>query len=212
MGGGVVGCSLAYHLSRAGMRPLLLERGELGAGSTARYAGGVRQQFSTEMNVRIGMLSRRLLEAFEDEVGSTADLRQIGYLLRRHQRRADGAVPRNVAMQQAVGLDDVRLLDREEVAELVPELNLDDVVGGTYCPSDGLAGPNEVTPGTSRRRAARGASVVDGTEVDGHRARRRRGQRRRGRGRRASARPLVVNCAGPVRRRGRRAGRASTSR
>ncbi len=80
IGGGVVGCSLAFHLARAGMRPLLLERGDLGSGSTARCAGGVRQQFATEVNVRVGMLSRQLLADFEDEVGATADLREVGYL------------------------------------------------------------------------------------------------------------------------------------
>jgi sarcosine oxidase, subunit beta len=61
VGGGVVGCSLAYHLARGGIKPVLLERGSLGEGSTARCAGGVRQQFSTEVNVRVGMLSRRML-------------------------------------------------------------------------------------------------------------------------------------------------------
>src|ERR1700688_3188464 len=106
VGGGVVGCSLPYHLARSGVRPLLLERGDFGAGSTARNAGGVRQQFSTEVNVRVGMLSRQLLERFPDEVGSTADYRPIGYLFVAtdpdQRRRLEG----NVAMQRGAGLDD----------------------------------------------------------------------------------------------------------
>src|ERR1035437_2707323 len=147
VGGGVVGCSLAYHMARDGMRPLLLERGDFGAGSTPRCAGGVRQQFSTEVNVRVGMLSRRLLERFEDEVGATADFRPIGYLFVATDAAQLEQLARNVEMQRAAGLHDVRLLGPGEVAGIVPDLNVDDVTGGTFCSSDGLAGPNEVTSG-----------------------------------------------------------------
>src|SRR5450759_4261942 len=130
VGGGVVGCSLAYHLARDGMRPLLLERGEFGAGSTARCAGGVRQQFATEVNVRVGILSRELLERFEEETGSTADLRQIGYLLVATTDAQMAQFERNVEVQRRAGLTDVELLDREAVAARVPDLNVEDVVGG----------------------------------------------------------------------------------
>jgi len=158
VGGGVVGCSLAYHLARAGVRPLVLERGQLGAGSTARGAGGVRQQFTTEINVRVGMLSRQLLERFEEEVGAPSDLRSIGYLFVATDAAQMEQLARSVEMQHAVGLSDVRLTTPEEVADLVPQLNIEDVLGGSFCPSDGLAGPNEVTSGyvtAARRHGAR---------------------------------------------------------
>jgi sarcosine oxidase subunit beta len=196
VGGGVVGCSLAFHLARCGMHPLLLERGELGAGSTGRCAGGVRQQFSTEINVRIGMMSRRLLEGFEEEVGGTADLRQIGYLFVASDEEQMHQFERNVEMQHSVGLSDVRVLSRDDVTELVPQLNVDDVCGGTFCPSDGLAGPNEVTAGYVSAARRHGANVVEGTGVDSIE---RSGDAVSGvvaAGRRISA-PLVVNCAGP---------------
>jgi sarcosine oxidase subunit beta len=196
IGGGVVGCSLAYHLARDGMRPLLLERGELGAGSTARCAGGVRQQFSTEINVRVGMLSRLLLERFEEEVGATADLRQIGYLLVASDAAEMEQFERNVDMQHGVGLDDVRVLSRAEVTELVPQLNVDDVHGGTFCPSDGLAGPNEVTLGYVGAARRHGATVVDGTGVDSIERSGDTVTGVRAGGRRISS-PLVINCAGP---------------
>jgi len=162
VGGGVVGCSLAFHLARAGVHPLLLERGELGAGSTARGAGGVRQQFATEINVRVGMLSRQLLERFEVEVGATADLRSIGYLFVATEAAQMDQVARNVEMQHAVGLSEVRLLTSEGVAELVPQLNIEDVLGGSFCPSDGLAGPNEVTSGYVTAARRHGGSVLGG--------------------------------------------------
>src|ERR1700716_2281598 len=110
VGGGVVGCSLAYHLAGGGLRPLLLERGELGAGSTARGAGGVRQQFSTAVNVRVGRMSLAMLERFEEESGSTAALQQIGYLLLATTDSEAAQFARNVEVQRAAGLADVELL------------------------------------------------------------------------------------------------------
>lgn len=196
VGGGVVGCSLAFHLARLGMRPLLLEKGEFGAGSTARCAGGVRQQFATEVNVRVGMLSRRLLESFEEETGSTADLRQIGYLLVATTAEQMAQFQRNVEVQRRVGLTDVELLDRAEVAARVPDLNIEDVLGGTFCASDGLAGPNEVTWGYVSAARREGATVLDGVEVT---AIERSGDAVTGvvAGSERVATPMVVNCAGP---------------
>jgi sarcosine oxidase subunit beta len=187
---------LAYHLAREGMRPLLLERGTLGEGSTSRCAGGVRQQFSTPVNVRVGMLSRRMLERFPEEIGSTADLRKIGYLLLATTEAEAAQFARNVEMQQGLGLDDVRLLTPQDARELVPELHVDDLRAATFCPSDGLAGPNEVTSGYAAAARRHGATILEDTEVteilsaDG-----------RVRGVRAGdARvfaDVVVNCAGP---------------
>ncbi|MGH7723676.1 MAG: NAD(P)/FAD-dependent oxidoreductase [Candidatus Dormibacteria bacterium] len=196
VGGGVVGCSLAFHLARAGLRPLLLERGELGAGSTARCAGGVRQQFATEVNVRVGMLSRQLLERFEEEVGATADLRSIGYLFVASDDAQMEQLTGNVAMQRAVGLDDVRLLTPAEIAELVPQLNIEDVRGGSFCPSDGLAGPSEVTSGYVAGARRHGAQVVDGVGVDAIEVTREAVTGVVAGGTRVST-PLVVDCAGP---------------
>jgi sarcosine oxidase, subunit beta len=196
VGGGVVGCSLAYHLAREGMAPLLLERGSLGEGSTARCAGGVRQQFATEVNVRVGMLSRRMLERFPEEIGATADLRQIGYLFLASSEEEARQFARNVEMQRRVGLDDVRLLTPRDARELVPELRVDDLHGASFCPSDGLAGPNEVTAGYAGAARRHGAVIVEGCEVT---AILREGGRVRGvqaRGVDVSS-SIVVNCAGP---------------
>lgn len=197
VGGGVVGCSLAYHLARGGMRPLLLERGELGAGSTGRCAGGVRQQFSTAVNVRVSILSRQLLERFEDEVGATAAYRPIGYLLLATTPGEAHAFARNVATQRAAGLHDVELLDIDRARELVPELRADDLTAAAWCPSDGLAGPNEVTLGYAAAARRHGAKIVEGCMVEGVE---RDGERvvaiRAAAGRRVAT-PLVVDCAGP---------------
>ena len=197
IGGGVVGCSLAYHLARDGIKPLLLERGSLGEGSTARCAGGVRQQFATEVNVRVGMMSMRMLERFPEELGATADLRQVGYLFVASSAEEQEQFARNVEMQRAVGLRDVQLLDVEGVRALVPELRTDDLYGGSFCPSDGLAGPNEVTAGYAGAARRAGALIVEGCEVsEVLRSRGRVTGVRTADGATVSA-PLVVNCAGP---------------
>jgi len=196
VGGGVVGCSVAYHLARRGMKPVLLEREAIGAGSTARGAGGVRQQFSTEVNVRVGMLSRRMLERFPDEIGVTADFRKIGYLFLASTAQEAAQLRRNVDMQQRVGLGDVRLLTVDEALELVPDLRHDDLVAATFCPSDGIAGPNEVTTGYAGAARRLGARIIEGcgvTAID------RSDDTVTGVmvGSSRVATPIVVNCAGP---------------
>ena len=196
VGGGVVGCSLAYHLARGGMRALLLERGELGAGSTARGAGGVRQQFSTAVNVRVSRMSRAMLERFPEEIGVTADYRPIGYLFLASTAAEAEQFARNVEVQRSAGLDDVELIDVDRVAELVPGLRTDDLTAATWCPSDGLAGPNEVTTGYAAAARRHGAIVVEGIGVDTVDTDAGRVVGVRAGGRRVSA-PIVVDCAGP---------------
>jgi sarcosine oxidase subunit beta len=167
VGGGVIGCSLAYHLARGGLTPLLLERNSLGSGSSGRNAGGVRQQFSTEVNVRVGMMSRQMLERFEDEVGQSADFRQIGYLFLASSEAEAAQFARNVDMQHRVGLRDVALLSVAEALEIVPDVRADDLVAATFCPSDGLAGPNEVTLGYANAARRLGAGIVEACAVTG---------------------------------------------
>jgi sarcosine oxidase subunit beta len=196
IGGGVVGCSLAYHLARGGMRPLLLERGELGGGSTGRCAGGVRQQFSTAVNVRVSRLSRAMLERFPAEIGVSAELRQIGYLFLAGTEAEAAQFARNVEVQRAAGLREVELLDVAGALERVPELRADDLVAATWCPTDGLAGPNEVTLGYAAAARRHGATLLEEIEVTGIDL---EGEAvaavRTTRGRVST--PVVVDCAGP---------------
>src|SRR5260370_41121993 len=75
-----MGCSLACYLSRRGLRAIVIDRGRIGQGATAACAGGIRAQFSTEINIRIGMEAKRVLAGFVEETGHTADFRPVGYL------------------------------------------------------------------------------------------------------------------------------------
>ena len=81
IGGGIVGLSIAYHLAARG-RPdvCVLERGQIGQGATAKATGGIRQQFTSEINIRLSQESLKRFERFEEEMGCPADFRQVGYL------------------------------------------------------------------------------------------------------------------------------------
>ena len=110
-GGGIMGCALAYQLAKRNVDVLLLERETLGSQSTGKCAGGVRQQFSMEANVRLQRMSVRMLEGFEQETGHAADFRQIGYLfvLTLPQQVEDFRT--NMEMWHRVGLTEARWVD-----------------------------------------------------------------------------------------------------
>jgi sarcosine oxidase, subunit beta len=191
-----MGCSLAYHLARAGRRVLVIDRGKIGQGATATCAGGIRAQFSTEVNIRIGMEAKRMLAHFVEETGQTADFRQVGYLFLLATNEERQRFSENVRLQRRLGMEDVVELTPAEAGAMVPGLRTDDLCGATFCPSDGLAGPNEVTYGYANAARRLGAVVLEDTPLDGFLTEggHVRGIRARG-GEIASAETVI--CAGP---------------
>src|SRR5216683_1708691 len=140
-GGGIMGCALAYQLSKRKVDVLLLERETLGSQSTGKCAGGVRQQFSSEGNVRLQRMSVGMLERFDEEIGHPADFRQLGYLFLLTQPQQVEDFRHNMEMWHRVGLTEARWVDAIEAARMVPILNVEDVLGCTFCPTDGIASP-----------------------------------------------------------------------
>jgi sarcosine oxidase subunit beta len=165
VGGGVMGASLAYHLTRRGQRDvLLLERGRVfGQGATAKCAGGVRHQFASQINVELSIHSIRQLEAFADELGQPIGLRQCGYLFLLTRESDVRAFEPNVALQRRLGVP-TEWLSPEAVRRRVPLLRTDDVLAGTFCARDGLADPNSVVAGYVSAARRSGATLL--TEVD----------------------------------------------
>ncbi len=157
----MVGCSLAFYLARQGRSVVVIDRGRIGQGATAACAGGIRAQFSTDVNIRMGMEAKRVLSNFVDETGQTADFRQVGYLflLATDDERARFAEA--VRLQRRLGLDDVVELTPADARALVPGLQTDDLTGATFCPSDGLAGPNEVTYGFANAARRHGVVILE---------------------------------------------------
>jgi len=194
-GGGVVGCSLAYQLARRGLDVVLLEREELGSQSTARCAGGVRQQFSSETNVRLQRLAVQQLLDFHEETGGHADFHQIGYLFLLTRPEHEMDFRKLLCTWHGIGLTEARWVDAAEARELVPVLAVDDVLGGTFCPSDGLASPADVTAGyaaAARRHGARLREHVAVTGIDVAEGRVRMVRTATG----DIATPIVFDCAG----------------
>jgi len=166
VGAWVMGCSLSFQQARLGLRDIVvLDRGEIGRGATLACAGGVRAQFSTEINIRIGMEAKRMLRGFEKETGRPADYREIGYLflLQTEEERKD--FEDSVRLQQRLGVEDVRWLEPEEAATLVGGLEVSDLTGAVFCPSDGLAGPSEVTLGYADAARRFGVTIHENVPV-----------------------------------------------
>jgi sarcosine oxidase subunit beta len=168
VGAGVMGCSLAFHLAQMGRREVVvLDRGEIGRGATLACAGGVRSQFSTEINIRIGLEAKRMLRAFEAETGRSADFRDIGYLFLLATPEERAAFEASVQLQRRLGVDDVRWLTPAEAGFLVAGLEISGLAGAVFCPSDGLAGPSEVTFGYADAGRRLGVQIREGTAVTG---------------------------------------------
>jgi sarcosine oxidase subunit beta len=147
IGGGCMGASTAYHLTRNGIRDVVLLEREpmLAMGSTGRNAGGVRHQFSSEANVKLSIESIRLFERFAEEVGYEIDFHQDGYLFLLSTEKAVTDFRRNIRMQRRLGV---------EVETLLPMKRRDwrrgspsKAIARRLCARDGIADPNGVTMG-----------------------------------------------------------------
>jgi sarcosine oxidase subunit beta len=168
VGGGVMGASTAYHLARRGVgEVVLLEREPfLGQMSTGQCAGGIRHQFSSEINIRLSAESIRMMERFPEELGQDIGLRFCGYLFILTREEDLPSFRDNVDLQHTLGID-TRWLEPADVAGIVPELNLDGVLAGTTYDRDGLADPSGVVQGYAAGARREGVTVVTDTEVTG---------------------------------------------
>jgi sarcosine oxidase subunit beta len=168
IGGGVMGASTAYHLaSRGAKNILLLEREQyFGQGATGRCAGGVRYQFSTDINIRLSLLSLPMLERFEEEIGHPIDYRQCGYLILLTKPEDLRQFEYNVTLQHSLGVQ-TEWLGGDEIRALLPMMRLEDVLGGTFYAKDGLADPNGVVMGYINAANRLGAITLGKVEVTG---------------------------------------------
>jgi sarcosine oxidase subunit beta len=166
VGGGVIGASIAYHLARLGMRDIVvIDRApEPGAGSTSRATGGFRAQFSTEINVRLSLLSREKLLRFKDEIGADPGFAQHGYLFLARSEDALAQLRAAQAIQHACGLHDARMIDADEARAINPAVGDKAVIGGAFCPSDGFIRAMQILRGYIDAATRLGVRFVYGTE------------------------------------------------
>jgi len=147
VGGGIAGTALAYYLARAGMEDVLVvDRDQLGSGSTAASFSGVRQQFSTPFEIELSKRGLRFWKTCEEQFGSPCPFHQTGYLfvstrqevMRRFEAAAD--------LQRELGAGPVEILEPRAVRDVAPWLAVEDLAGGSYTPEDGrVTGTDGVT-------------------------------------------------------------------
>lgn len=167
VGGGVIGLSCAYHLARAGVGDVvLIERDELGSGSTCKAAGGVRTLFSDDVNIELGRRSLRVFESFAEEFGQQIDLHRVGYLFLLDDPAHVTAFERSVARQNEAGIDS-RMIDVAEAARLSPMIRTEGLLGAAWSPHDGHCTPESVVLGLAGAARRAGATLVRGCEVTG---------------------------------------------
>lgn len=168
IGGGVVGTSIAYHLARQGCQGVVLLEKEplLGTESTGACVGGIRFQFSTEINIRLSLASRTRFLHFQEEFGCEIGYRQHGYLFLATNPDVLEILTTSVQLQQKLGVP-AALLSPQEVLDLVPFIEVGDVLGASFCPWDGSADPYQVTEGYARGAKRLGAKIFTGREVTG---------------------------------------------
>lgn len=169
IGGGIVGASIAYQLTKAGCRNvLILEReAHQGKGSTGKSMGGVRAQFSTDVSIQMSLYSIPFFRDFEDALGHPSGYRAQGYLFVAGSSTHLDYLRSNHARQAALGLDTARLLDPGDVVRMVPQLRSDDIVGGSFCSTDGFVDPYSVMTGFTLRAIDQGARLERDVTVTG---------------------------------------------
>jgi sarcosine oxidase subunit beta len=165
VGGGVIGLAIAYYLAKRGVHDVVvLERGYLAEGASGRNGGGVRQQWSTEINIRLMQESVDLCRRFAVEVGVNVWFRQGGYLFLARSAKEVARLEKNIAIQNKCGVA-TRMLEPVAAQEIVPELDLTGIVGAAYNPTDGILFPWPFLWGYARQAAAHGVRIFTQTPV-----------------------------------------------
>ena len=198
IGGGIIGSSIAYHLTAAGCKNVLVIERETaqGKGSTGKSMGGLRAQFSTPVNIQMSLYSIPFYASFEDRLGHPSGYRPQGYLFCATSDKHMAYLSANYTRQVAMGLKDVRLVTADEIRNMFPQLRSEDIVGGSFCSTDGFVDPYSAMIGFMTWAADHGAKVWKNTLVTGIQ------QDERGiagleTSKGAVATRIVVNCAGP---------------
>ena len=169
IGAGIVGSSIAFHLTEAGVRNVLVIERETrqGLGSTGKSMGGVRAQFATGVNIRMSIYSIPFFARFEDATGHPSGYKPHGYLFMATNDAHLNYLRKNIAQQKALGLKNVELLAPDDIRKVLPGLRSDDIIGGSFCPTDGFVDPESVMTGFMARAIERGATLWRGAEVTG---------------------------------------------
>ena len=167
VGGGIVGCSVAYHLGKMGITDvLLLERGRLTSGSTWHAAGLVGQLRTSANITQLLGYSVSLYDRLEKETGLATGWKRNGGLRLACNPERWTEVKRQATTATSFGLE-MHLLGPKEAQALWPLMQVDDVVGAAFLPTDGQASPSDITMSLAKGARASGVTIVEGVRVTG---------------------------------------------
>src|SRR3990172_3125284 len=173
IGGGIVGCSIAYHLTKLGWRDVvLLEQGSVSGGTTWHAAGLVGQLRSSSNLTQLIRYSTRLYSALEAETGQATGWKRCGSLSVARTAERMIQLRRNASLARAYGIE-AEVIGLEEARALYPLMRTDDLVGAVWIPGDGKANPADITQALAR--GARGGGGRGPQGGQGTRGPRRRG-------------------------------------
>jgi len=166
IGGGVMGSSLAYHLLRDGLdgSVAIVEKDPTYKyASTSLSAGGVRQQFSTKVNIDICLYSIGAMERFDEELAvegekAHAEFRRVGYLFLGGENNW-GILKKQYDLQKSLGVD-VELLSPEDIKKMIPDMDTKGLLGGSFGPRAGYTDPHGILQGYLRKAKSLGARYV----------------------------------------------------
>ncbi|PZN13932.1 MAG: FAD-dependent oxidoreductase, partial [Proteobacteria bacterium] len=167
IGGGVVGCSVAYHLAKLGWKDVILvERKRLTSGTTWHAAGLIGQLRATLNLTKLAKYSAELYLGLEAETGIATGYRQNGSLGVALSKDRYEEFARGASMAKTFGLE-AHMLSASECKEKYPLLNLDGVVGGVFLPTDGQADPANIALALAKGARQRGVRIFEGVKVTG---------------------------------------------
>src|SRR5215475_5664065 len=167
IGGGVIGTSVAYHLTLRGLTDvLLLEQGQLSCGTTWHAAGLVGQLRASESGTSLVQYSTRLYDQLEAETGLATGFRRCGGVTVARTGDRMMALRRTAATAEAFGLE-CELISPSRAAELYPIMETADLVGAIWLPGDGRANPVDLTAALARGARQRGATIRERTRATG---------------------------------------------
>ena len=165
IGGGVVGCSVAYHLTKLGWTDVvLLERKQLTCGTTWHAAGLIAQLRATQNMTRLAKYSQELYFSLEEETGVATGIKRNGSITVALTDERMEELRRSAAMARAFGVE-IDEISTDEISRLYPGLNVNDAVGGVWLAKDGQADPVNITQALAKGARMRGAEIIQGVKV-----------------------------------------------
>jgi len=161
VGGGIIGLATAYYLVKNGVRKIaIIEKEYIGSGSTGRCGTGIRQQFTTKEHIILMRESVKIWRLWEEILPKPIHFRQGGYLWLLRSEEEDNEYRKYVALQNLFGVDS-RIISKDEIKEIVPDINLEGIFGASWCPSDGSAYPQDVLDSLEMFLKSHGVDIFD---------------------------------------------------